>query len=343
MTPQVRYVRFKSKRHFGIELEVNERVQPTVLVKAVSSVDPDHSVAHSSSYQQDYGNTYWHVKFDRSCSDMKDVGGWEIASYKASGYKDVELMGKVAQALKSAGATVNNNCGFHIHVEVADFKTEQIISLAAHWLIIEGIILEMLPRHRRNHKYAKPMSTFFAMDFNKTYTPAKFWGMVCPSGTSNEYRRVALNLCNFTHGSRARKTVELRLPEGTVDSKEVKNWIRFFVHFVDVVKKKPFPPSVKEATLYEAMKIVGLHGEDPFLILSKGLRETKMWFMDRILLHSSKTRIREEAKKFLNGMSVNQREKGEVRSIEKQDKIRAWHKEKQDKMRGWHEFWQKMG
>jgi hypothetical protein len=298
--PKVKYVPFKSKRHFGIELEVNQKIHARELVKIVSATDPDRPVIQSAHYEQDYDNDYWHIKFDRSCGDVADQGGWEVASYKAGGYKDVEMMGKVADAMKSAGAVVNDECGFHIHAETADFKHHMMATLVAHWLKIEPVILEMLPKHRRNNKYAKPLTKRF--DFsNKIFMHwERFWETVRPQRYDNPNRRVSLNLCNYAQWHPNRKTIELRLPEGTVDGKDVKNWVRFFIHFVDSTKKKEFPTDFSPANLYDTMKIVGLHNEEPFYLLSKGLRETKIWIAKRILEFSSKKELRKEAEIFLN-------------------------------------------
>jgi hypothetical protein len=179
-------------------------------------------------------------------------------------------VGSVADALRIGGAKVNDSCGFHIHAEIADFKHNMAATLAAYWLKIESVILEILPKHRKNNTYAKPMAKIFDYPLNKHYTWEEFWVRVRPQGLDNASRRVALNLCNYCHWHANRRTVELRLPEGTLEGKEVKNWIRFFLTFVDNVRKMPFPESLEQVGVYDAMKIIGLHGENPFLILSKG-------------------------------------------------------------------------
>lgn len=303
--PQVRYVAFRSKRHFGIELEMNQKVHAREIVKVVSATDPTRPVIHSSHYVQDYDNEYWHVKFDRSCGDVNNQGGWEVASYKAGGYKDVENMGRVADALKKAGVVVNNECGFHIHAECADFKHNMMASLVAYWMMIEPVVLEMLPKHRKSNKYALPFSRRFNADPSKVYTCERFWEMVRPQRYDHANRRVSLNLCNYAQWHPNRKTIELRLPEGTVESKDVKNWIRLFVHFVDVSRRREFPGSMPPADLFNTMKIAGLHSENPFFILSKALRETKMWVCRRLIANSTKKRLRDEAEMFLNALEVN--------------------------------------
>lgn len=293
--PKVKYVNFASKRSFGIELEVNQKVSSADLVKIVLAADPKHKVMHSTTYVQDYNNNYWHVKFDRSCGDIKDQGGWEIASYKASGYKDIINMGKVTDALKKAGVVVNDNCGFHIHAGIPDLNTNKLTSLLAHWVKIEPIIIESLPKHRKNNKYCRLLSSKY--DYS-IVSQKMFWDLVRPRNFDNADRRVSLNICGYVQGNR--ETIELRLPECSLSGSDVKNWIRFFVHFVDSVIDKTMPINFDPVDLFGTMKIVGLHNEDPFFILSKALRETKLWFMKRIIDYSTKKKTKLDAIKFIN-------------------------------------------
>src|ERR1700677_4881235 len=79
----VQYVKFITKRCFGIELEVNRKLSLNDLVAVVRAADPKRECIGSAHYQQDQNNNYWHVKFDRSCGNDGE-GGWEVASYKAS-------------------------------------------------------------------------------------------------------------------------------------------------------------------------------------------------------------------------------------------------------------------
>jgi hypothetical protein len=320
--PEVKYVKFKSKRNFGIELEMTNRVPRKELAKAVGTVDKEREIRQSSTYDQDYSPNYWHVKFDRLVEGGE--GGWEVSSYKGNGYKDLSKMSNVATALKEAGAVVNDDCGYHIHAEVADYGTQQLATLVANWMRIEPIICEMLPKHRRNHKYCKLLTTKIKYDESRKYTPVQFWDLVRPRNFDRADRRVSLNLCNVAGGVHDRLTVELRMPEGTLDNKDVKNWARFFIHFVDVNKTKSFPDEIKPCNVYEAMMVAGLHSEKPFFLLSAGLRETKIWVMSRILRYATKKRTKEEAEMFLNALLVNRPKKLKKAEAKKPKTVRDW-------------------
>lgn len=309
--PKVKYVKFNSKRNFGIELEMNNAVQARQLVKVVAATDPNHPVIMSDHYQQDYGNGYWHVKFDRSCGDVEGQGGWEVASYKASGYKDVDNMGEVTDALKVAGVVTNNNCGFHIHAEIADFTAAHAASLVAYWLKIEPVVCEMLPKHRRGNKYCRLLTKQFAGEIAKSHGAREFWELVRPRAYDHQNRRVSLNMCNYAHNIPNRRTAELRLPECSMSGKDVKNWIRFYLMFVESAKQAQFPGNATPVGLVDAMRIVGFHGASPFLILSRGLREAKIWMCRRILTYSTKESLRNEATTFLNTLEVKANKKPE--------------------------------
>lgn len=300
LLPEIKFINFHSHRKFGVELEVNQKIKPAELVKAIRAADPEHEVNQSSTYQQDYGNKYWHVKFDRSCGDIKDQGGWEVASYVAAGFKDIEKMYKVTEAIRNVGATVNDECGVHVHAEARDLKENQVATIVAYWIKMESVILDSLPKHRRNNKYCKPMSKMIKS--TKISSLPNFWHEISPKDFGNTGRRVALNLCNYTNYSPQRKTIELRLPEGTVDGNEVKNWIRFYLHLIDSTKKLEFPANLEYLSLKESLTMMGLHGLDPFVILSKGLRDTKIWFLKRILKNSTNKVYRNDAQEILSNV-----------------------------------------
>lgn len=285
----VKYVKFGEKRPFGVELEVNRAVTQIDLERAVRTADPKREVAVSNHYEQDFQNTYWHVKFDRSCGDVTNEGGWEIASYVAkNGYKDVINVGNVVESVQKAGAQVNRKCALHIHADVRDFAPNQMAILVAHWMKIERLVAEMVPSYRRDNKYCRFLNDRYPVSQTAEYTPEEFWHIVRPRNLeATGDRRSALNVVNYVKYGNDRKTAELRLPECLLDKREVKNWIRFFLHFVDTTYFRPFPKTVNPVKLTEALEIMGLHGEQPFPLLSKGLWETKVWVLERLVRHST--------------------------------------------------------
>jgi hypothetical protein len=298
----LKYRKFSSKRKFGVELETNQHLSQETLVKIVRSAS-ESVVAQTAFYTQDFNNDYWHVKFDRSCGDYANQGGWEIASPVLFGYKGLGIISSVSKAIKEAGAKTNKNCAFHIHCNVEDFSLNQLASLTAHWFKIEKIIYEMVPHHRRSSKYCIPLWKRY--NFNKPTDKLDinyFWEVVKPRVYLNhskqwkKERRVSFNLYNL---NTVKRTVEFRLPEGTFNSFVICNWIRLFLSFVENVKTIPYPNSLAPVNLFECLKILGLHNTDPFYILSSGLFHTKLWFFKRILKYSDDTRLKEVANAYI--------------------------------------------
>jgi hypothetical protein len=301
-TLPVQYVKF-TKRKFGIELEVSKKVSLETIVNAVKLADRDKEVYSSNHYQQDSGNTYWHCKFDRSCGAKANEGGWEVASYVGNGVDDLLKISQIGTALKNAGCEVNDNCGYHIHAEAKDYDQNQAATLMAYWMKLEPLLGEIVPKSRITGKTAiyckmlRDVKNVRSVDLKNAET---FWARVRPTSFDNNERRVSLNMCNYALGTASKRTAELRLPEGTLEEVDIKNWARMFIHFVSYCKKARFPGNIDPVTnLREMATVLGLHNEDPFFILSKGLYETKMWLLSRAVKYGKKA-IKAEAQDYLN-------------------------------------------
>ncbi len=312
----VLYCSFDSKRRFGVELEVSGHVPLANLKSIVHGADGNRDVKASGVYTQDHNNGFWSIKLDRSCKCPQFPNGWEVASYVCSGVKDIRNIQRVANALRDKGVQVNKNCSVHVHVEAGDFTEEQLSSLLAHWMKMEHVISQMVPTRRIKCAYAKLLNFRHRGRFDRktTYQPKDFFKMVAPKPYPAHYtgwrpkdRRVALNITNWMeshlHGDMEKKTVELRLPEGTLDPRTISNWIRFIVHFVTICRQRPFPENLKHYDLTDTLRCLGLHApEGQSAILSKGLYATKVWFLERLLSHG-KPRLRKQAKDTLNFIS----------------------------------------
>jgi len=289
---KVAYKKFACNRCFGVELEASNTVTQAYVKKVIeaSSTVPTRMTAR---WQLSKGNKFWHVKKDSTCG-VKGKGhdkGWEIASYKGTTVADIIHMGEVANNLRVAGLEVNNNCGLHVHVEAKDYTTREMGKLIGYWLKIENILLDSVPLRRSFSSYCVPLR------HNRINTlvptPQQLWEHYCPACLSpfeNPERWLTMNLVNYATGllykNYSRTTVEFRFPEGTLVQDDVKNWIRLFVHFVDEVKRLPDPPDILAANLEETLSILGLHHtEDTFHIFSKGLFETRVWFLNRLVRH----------------------------------------------------------
>ena len=285
----IKYRKFDSVRPFGVELEASNRISRQELWSVI--VKHSHRSAVVTDWSQTHGNRHWHIKTDSTCGP-KGKGldhGFEVASYKAAGLADIFHIAEVAGRLQEYGVQTNDNCGLHVHADASDYSPTQVGVFVAHWLKVEHFLFSCVPRRRSTNPYCRSLGSVFCLDHRENYTAAELWDIVCPADIcvfENPERRVALNLMNYATGLRrkrwSRKTLELRLPEGTFQPLHVKNWTRFFLNFVDYCKDRPMPENICPCLdVSEALRYCGLGHDDDFYIFSPGLHETRLWLLER--------------------------------------------------------------
>jgi hypothetical protein len=317
---QAKVVKFVPRRAFGVELELGNKLSLQQLKVLVESVCGGHQVYVTNAYGQDYNNNYWHLKLDRSCGDVEGGYGCEIASFKATeGIKDVLTMFNMVQKVQEGGANINERCGIHVHVEVKDYSWKQMATMMANWIKMEPMISHMIPQNRADNKYCK----FYRhaswvrryMTPQPDFSHETLWSLVRPYDFTTTDRRKSINLCNFCAES-GRKTIEFRFPEASLDALDMKNWIRLFVHLLEHGRKNEFPADLSMFDFIGFLTNCGLHGTNPFAVLSPGLRETKLWLLRRVCKHSRSEEFREKAKSYLEFMTLRRRTEEQALSVD---------------------------
>jgi len=315
----VTYLSFHSKRRFGVELEVNQSLNPEALAAVVNKVLGKRQHCYSMGWGHTYADDGWCVKPDSSCGDLGnknvDGGGYEVVSSPGKGSKHLDRVVRVAAALDKAGAQTNQYCGLHCHVEIKDFDNRQAAILLAYWCKLEPILSHMVPNHRLETVHCK----FFTKQSDK-FAQAKqckdwsdFWEIMKLRRFGAADKRTSLTLINFQRTNSSamdwetfnRPTVEMRLPEGTLIPHDVKNWIRMFVHFVETVSTWEFPSDFSRVGLEEALEIMGLRSANGFAVLSPGLHETKCWLLYRLLMYSGSALMKSRVLRHWQAMSTH--------------------------------------
>jgi hypothetical protein len=323
---KVKYFVFSSQRKFGVELEVSAHVTKKKLRDFIAEIDQKHPIKISEHNEKDYGNNHWSVKRDGSCKDLDYQYGFEIASYVGSTVDDINVVNKVTSRLLDSGVKINDNCSIHVHAEVADFTKFQLSKLVALWMKIENVMLQTVPQRRRNSFYCVPLRKHHAVlkpdnyVFNNAEDQKSFFSKIVPPIHNDKNRRVTMNICNVCSALECekydefgdedeadydkRRTVELRLPESSLNPSDITSWIKIFVRFVSLSKQRKFPTDLSSVGLSETMTLLGLRGvgDSPFL-LSKGLWNMKVWLLGRILTFGTNKTIKKEASEMLERMT----------------------------------------
>lgn len=288
----IQYRGLPSERRFGVELEINNTVSRSLISEVIDAYS-DRKIK-LAVWAQSRNNDFWHIKEDATCGlvGREYDKGWEVASYVGHGEEDISHIGMVAQALAEAGCEVNENCGLHVHVEAADFDAYQMGILLGHYAKFEHVLLDLVADHRHVNPYCETLyAEFDYKDRIKCWSPPEMWLRLKPKNHSphnNPYRWRSVNLVNFSIGlvnkNWNRKTVEFRLPECSLIDYDVKNWIRFFVNFVDWAKTQDMPHDINGGSLKDSLGHMGLgHESDKFYILGKELFHAKTWLLRRFI------------------------------------------------------------
>lgn len=307
----IKFVLLSETRSFGVELELRKSLTQAKIRDAILAVDKEREVRVSPTWRKTVVNLWWDVKTDGTCGDApKDGGGWEVASPILNGPDHLSVLGDVVKKIEEFGGTVNNNCGLHVHIGAQNFKYLSHVSIANAWVRIEPYFLQMLPKSRRENKFCANLRNHLVPSGSLDLKAETLYFLIedfCLRREEN--RRVSLNFMNYVRSGYSKTSaIELRSPEGTTSSNDVKNWVRFMSRLVS----ENFSKKIERSTLLqtspvnsldEFYKIVGLSGnKEDFNILSSGMRKCKIWTLNRFLKYSESSSIRKEAEVILDSI-----------------------------------------
>jgi hypothetical protein len=121
------------------------------------------------------------------------------------------------RALRIGGATVNRQCGLHVHLGASEYGTEGIANLVWNWNLAHRTIGALVAKSRLNNRFCVPVA-LSELDAQVEHVRN---GNISNIGLNGRYRSLNLN-AYATHG-----TVEVRLHHGTLNGAKVKAWAEF--------------------------------------------------------------------------------------------------------------------
>lgn len=236
-----------SDRTFGVELEM------------MLSTGTAMRTLHEAGLPME-GAGRWVVKTDGSVP-----GGCEVVSPVLRGRAGLQEVTKAVLALKRAGATINKNCGFHVHHGASDLSGADLKNLVKRYAKAEKAIGELVAPSRRANRYCAPIAgpngdlidLFRRLDAVQNRIPT-VTRIANPNG-----RFVTLNLNALIRHN----TVEFRQHQGTVNARKVVAWIIFTQCMVEIAKRDTTearilsPRHVKMDTLLTMKGILAGHRE----------------------------------------------------------------------------------
>ena len=121
-----------------------------------------------------------------------------------------------ARALAAAGATVNKQTGYHVHLGVEHYGLNGIANLVVNWAMAHDTIGALVAPSRLNNGFCRPISLLDAERNAEMVRNGQVHNL-------NGGRYYSLNLASYDrHG-----TVEIRLHHGTLNGSKIKAWAEF--------------------------------------------------------------------------------------------------------------------
>lgn len=299
--PQKEKLNLDYFRRYGIELELNafdSRNRPIgyengrlpegthYIGNLVQKTIGENVLVHK--WGNDHHNSQWIIKPDASC-------GIEVCTPVCKGWYDLKKVCKVVEAFsKNPQIISDDRCSLHIHIEVADLSLEKIITIMTWWIKCEAVFLDSVPPSRKRNRYCQCIGlTDFMGDIEKGF-------MSDSSLLKNlgEYKYYSANLYHIYR--KKRQSVEFRIMDHTAckDALCVKNWTRLLLHFVERCIERGMPDDYEEGNSWS-----GYQWLDPVQVfeflgflpnqydLSKGLLQTRAWFLSQLLKNTTNTNL----------------------------------------------------
>lgn len=110
----------EGRRRFGIEVEYNSGDRSAVVNNALNRGIP--------CSQRSY--THETVRYWKLVEDTSVTGGEFVSPIMKGDDESIEQVLEVIRAVKDGGGVTGSNCGMHVHVDVTDFSSTQLKTLA---------------------------------------------------------------------------------------------------------------------------------------------------------------------------------------------------------------------
>jgi hypothetical protein len=205
---------FAANRTFGIEIEFKSTKSAVEIAHAMTA-------AGIQTLWEGYNHTtrsHWKI-----VSDASVPGGWELVSppmtFDGASFAEIET---VCQVLNELGATVDRQCGLHVHHYAEDLSIAQIGKVLALYVKHESWFDGMLPTSRRGSSNTFCQSLNVMGDAVRTVEAF----VACRTRQDVErllsHRYFKVNPASlWRHG-----TLEFRHHSGTVDAAKIINWVK---------------------------------------------------------------------------------------------------------------------
>jgi hypothetical protein len=222
-------------RTFGVEIEAKGLSfdQVCAAVRTAGFDCRDSGYSHVTT-------PYWKVVRDAS---VRGASPFELVSPILSGEAGLDQLRKVVSAIYGAGATVESDCGLHVHIGASDLTFTAIKTLIQRFANFESDWDRIIARSRRGNlnpfcrsvrERVNAAPSAFNLATNVNDLGANVFGIRSWRDHLDSGRYYKLNL----HPYVTRGTIEFRLHGGTVNATKICNWVSLILEFVEESRRR---------------------------------------------------------------------------------------------------------
>ena len=211
-------------RSFGVEVEYacTFKELKSIASKAIEQIYGKNSwVSKKSKYETVTKTDKWHIKMENDSTS-------ELCS-PLSTLHDISKMKKVYKLIQKSGIKCDEDCGVHLHVDCGDSEPNKILAC---WLYCEDAMFDCCHPDRKDNACCEAETN-------------------CIKKNKSIYELISTDFISYRHTSSVdfvwydpddsrvkRKSVEVRVKEGTTNANNLVAWIKFVVKWFDWVERQ---------------------------------------------------------------------------------------------------------
>lgn len=146
---------------------------------------------------------------------MPDIGKEIAILAKEDEIENIIIV--VCQLVRECDGYVNATCGLHVHLDMRNRNPERCYE---NLFFAQRLMFKTQPKNRRDNKYCR-------RNVLADKTPS------LRQEARRDERRKAIN---YGWAYQEHKTIEIRLHEGTLNSKSIRMWVQFLIHVINMKK-----------------------------------------------------------------------------------------------------------
>lgn len=164
--------------------------------------------------------------------------GREFITFPTNGDKLFSYIKSLCKYLQTERYECSARCGLHVHFDARDLSEKDIEKIFWVYRLFESPIYSIMPPTRKNNQYCGRLH-YNIESRSKFKTFNHFWAKVKSMEADKRFtadsRYKFFNLMPYyTAGGRGnKKTIELRIHEGTINETEIINWIRINLKLIN--------------------------------------------------------------------------------------------------------------